>query len=217
MPLKSSLKRPYVAELKRIARLGERARAVIGRHHGDGLAGQVRLLERLADTAAALEKGSASLPEAMVLEIGRAVRPKVTRAIVASTGYRREALIAESLARGQTHRAQLLADPRLMLSSDALAGRLGVTRMTINNWREERKLLALRNAANDYRYPAWQAEDTIRAVIPALREALRGLDAWDAYRFFTIVDGYLGRTPLDALRAGDTGKVLRAARGYAER
>jgi hypothetical protein len=104
-----------------------------------------------------------------------------------------------------------------MLSSDALAARLGVTRMTVNNWRAERKLLALRNAANDSRYPAWQAEEPIRKEMPALLEALRAVDAWDAYRFFTTVDGYLGKTPLEALRAGEAARVLRAARGFAER
>lgn len=218
MSLKSSVKRPYVAELKRIARLGERARAVIGRHPGRGrLSGQTRLLERLSDTATALERESAKLPEAVVVEIGKAVRGRTKPLTVASAQDEREALIAEALARGQARRAALLADPRLMLSSEVLAGRLGVTRVTVNNWRDEGRLLAVVNATSDYRYPAWQAEDAIRGQIPALLAALQGVDPWDAYRFFTTVDGYLGRTPLEALRAGDTGKVLRAARGYADR
>ena len=218
MALKSALSKPYLSELKRIAKLGARARAVITRHPKSApLAGQVRLLERLSETALALEKASARLPEAVAAEIGKAVAAKGKERAGAGTEDEREALIAEALARGQAYRAGLLGDSRLMLSSDALAGRLGVTRMSINNWRAEGKLLALRNAANDYRYPAWQAEEPVRNEMAALLEALRGVDAWDAYRFLTTVDGYLGKTPLEALRAGEAARVLRAARGYAER
>lgn len=218
MAARSALKKPYVTELRRIARLGARGRAALTRHARSApLSGQVRLFDQLAATAIALEKASPRLPETVAVAIGKAVAPKAKASAIAGTPDEREALIAAALARGQSYRAGLLADPRLMLSSEALAGRLGVTRMTVNNWRDEGKLLALRNGANDYRYPAWQAEDAIRAVMPALLRALSGVDPWDAYRFFTTVDGYLGRTPLEALRAGSAAKVLRGARGFAER
>ncbi len=217
MATRSAVKKPYVAELKRIARLGARGRAAITRHAaGTPLARDARLFARLAAAAVALEKASPRLPEAVVVEIGKAVARPGSVPDAAGTDER-EALLAEALARGQAYRAGLLADPRLMLSSEVLAGRLGVTRMTVNNWRDEGKLLALRNAANDYRYPAWQVEEAIRAAMPALLRALQGADPWDAYRFFTTVDGYLGRTPLEALRAGETERVLRAARGFTER
>jgi hypothetical protein len=217
MAIRSAVKKPYVAELKRIARLGARGRAAITRHAaGTPLAREARLFERLAATAIALEKASPRLPEAVVAEIGKAVARPGTGPGVAGTDER-EALLAEALARGQAYRAGLLADPRLMLSSEVLAGRLGVTRMTVNNWRDDGRLLALRNAANDYRYPAWQVEEAIREAMPALLRALRGADPWGAYRFFTTVDGYLGRTPLEALRVGDTERVQRAARGFTER
>lgn len=224
----------YITELQRIAKVGERARAVIARRLGPARASrQAQLLKRLSQTAVELEQASADLPEEVVVAVSKEIRATpITKSIRRATAQplrstqnldeqratdEQEALLADALRRGQEYRATLLADERLMLSSDALAERLGTTRMTVNNRRDAGKLLALRNDANDYRYPAWQAEDAIRDRLPELLKALKGLDSWDRYRFFTTTAGFLGKTPLEALRAGEATKVLRAARGYAER
>ena len=104
-----------------------------------------------------------------------------------------------------------------MMSSDALARLLGVSRETVNSRRNEGSLLGLTNGTRVVRYPVWQLEDQVQPVIPDLLGILGNFDAWAVYLFITQESPLLdGRSPLEALRAGDRKPVLEAAKGYAD-
>lgn len=104
-----------------------------------------------------------------------------------------------------------------MMSSDALARSLGVSRETVNSRRNEGSLLGLTNGTRVVRYPAWQLEGQVLPVMPELLRILNNFDAWAVYLFITQESPLLdGRSPLEALRAGDRDRVLDAAKSYAD-
>jgi hypothetical protein len=95
-----------------------------------------------------------------------------------------------------------------MLTGEALAQRLGVSRATVALRRTAGRLLALESGAKrGFRYPAWQVpclrDPGIRG---AFEEALRVLaprGPWVTYRFFTEPSAPDRGTPLQRLDAGD--------------
>ncbi|WP_439571506.1 hypothetical protein [Sphingomonas sp.] len=119
--------------------------------------------------------------------------------------------------RGRILAAQIL-DRDDMLTADAFAERLGVSRMTVNSRRQRNELLGLSGAKRGYRFPDWQVDEDGRAfaVLPRLFELLGG-NPWTVYRFLTqhhnVLGGVTGR---DALRKGDVERVIAAAQGVAE-
>lgn len=104
-----------------------------------------------------------------------------------------------------------------MLTADAFARRLGVSRVTVNARRQKHELLGLDGAKRGYRFPAWQVDDEGKAfeALPRLFELL-GPNPWGVYRFLTqrhdVLNGATGR---DALRRGQTQAVLDAAASLA--
>ena len=102
--------------------------------------------------------------------------------------------------------AVLLPD---MLTGEALARHLGVSRATVALRRLAGRLVALESGTKrGYRYPEWQV-GCLRAptVRPAFERALGVLaprGPWAAYRFFTEPSAALAdRTPLEVFGAGD--------------
>lgn len=95
-----------------------------------------------------------------------------------------------------------------MLTGEALAVALGLSRATVALRRQAGRLLALESGAKrGFRYPAWQVRPLLDPVTrDAFEEALRLLapqGAWANYRFFTEPRSPDGRTPLELLERGD--------------
>jgi hypothetical protein len=135
----------------------------------------------------------------------------------ATEDERLEASLESARERGRLRAAQIL-DQDDMLTAEQFAGRLGVSRMTVNVRRQKHELLGLDGAKRGFRFPAWQVDDDGKAfeALPQLFDLL-GENAWTVYRFLTqrhaALDGILAK---DALRQGKTRQVLQAAESLAQ-
>ncbi len=119
----------------------------------------------------------------------------------------------ERRAEGRRFRDEALAQLGPALTPAETAARLGVSAMTVTNWRRQDKLLGLRFDGHQYLYPALQFAQTPtegeRGVVRDLDRVLAALGertAWEKARYLITPWPYLrGRTPLDILRndAGD--------------
>lgn len=122
--------------------------------------------------------------------------------------------LAPSLARNVAHRQTLLALAGGALSADETGRILGITRQAVDKRRRTGTLLAFKEGG-DWRYPACQFADG--EVVAGIAEVVRGLNSaspWVALDFLLAPDTVLvGRTPLEALKAGDRDTVLRLIRG----
>lgn len=117
--------------------------------------------------------------------------------------------------RGRRRVAEVLSDDD-MLSADAFATVLGVTRVTVNTRRQSGQLLGLDGAKRGFRFPSWQLDRDGRpyAALPVLQERLGG--AWAVYRFLVTPHGALdGRTGLEALQRGLVDEAIAAAESIA--
>lgn len=102
-----------------------------------------------------------------------------------------------------------------LLSASEVAHRLGISRVTVNNWRRQNRLLALQWDSHQYRYPSFQfAENPSEGedgVVTGLAQVLRGLASttnWGKVRFLLDSTRFSDRrTPLEILRQGDPGRV----------
>lgn len=124
--------------------------------------------------------------------------------------------LAAARDRGQLAVARILEEPE-MLSADAFGEAVGVTRTTVNAWREKNEALGLQGAKRGYRFPAWQIDANGRPskVLPRLFDLLGG-DPWTVYRFLVQRHGALdGLTGREALEQDRTDAVLGAAEGQA--
>ncbi|CAH0305382.1 hypothetical protein [Roseomonas sp. CECT 9278] len=99
--------------------------------------------------------------------------------------------LARAYARGAAAAAGILAAPD-MLSSDAMAERLGMTREAVHQKRRRGELLGLEGAKRGVRFPAWQIGPDGRppAALPALLAALG--EPWAAFRFLRATHPELG-------------------------
>jgi hypothetical protein len=123
--------------------------------------------------------------------------------------------LAPALARGVEHRRTLLSLAGGALSADEAGQILGVTRQAVDKRRRTGSLLAVREGS-DWRYPACQFE--VSEVVAGIPDVVRGFgpsSPWVALDFLLAPDTVLaGRTPLEALKAGDRDEVLRLVRGF---
>ena len=69
------------------------------------------------------------------------------------------------------------------------------------------------------RFPKWQfSQNGLLPGIVKVTENFRGSDPWEAMLYFLAQHRSLdGKSPLDLLRAGEVGKVLRHAKEYSEK
>lgn len=126
-----------------------------------------------------------------------------------------QAVLEAARERGRRRVAEVLAEDD-MLSADAIAALLGVTRVTVNTRRQSGQLLGLDGAKRGFRFPSWQLDRDGRpyAALRALHERLGG--AWPVYRFLVTPHGALnGRTGLEALKRGNVDEALAAAESIA--
>lgn len=92
------------------------------------------------------------------------------------------AALKRAYTRGAVAAAEILAGPD-MLSSDAIAERLGLSREAVNQKRRRGELLGLEGVKRGVRFPAWQlGPDGL--PLPALRDLRAALGApWAVFRF----------------------------------
>ncbi|MER8931136.1 XRE family transcriptional regulator [Mesorhizobium sp. M0859] len=127
-----------------------------------------------------------------------------------------EAAVAAARERGRKRVAEIVAGDD-MLSAEAFAKLLGMSRVTVNAKRQSGQVLGIDGAKRGFRFPVWQLDKDGRpfGTLPALHETL-GNSAWAVYRFLVSRHGALdGRTGLRALQQGDDASVLAAAEGMA--
>jgi hypothetical protein len=122
--------------------------------------------------------------------------------------------LAPALARNVEHRQTLLTLAGGALSADEAGQILGITRQAVDKRRRSGTLLAVREGS-DWRYPACQFDNG--EVVAGILDVVRGFGSaspWVALDFLLASDTALvGRTPLEALKAGDRDEVLRLVRG----
>jgi hypothetical protein len=126
--------------------------------------------------------------------------------------------LAKARLRGLGRRDALLATEGGVLSSEACATKLHVSRQAIDKRRLAGKLLALDVGRRGYLYPAWQLVP--EGVLPGLEEVLVELVAHPPLakaRFFLSANARLaGERPLDLLRRRAVLPVIKAAKAFAE-
>ncbi len=107
--------------------------------------------------------------------------------------------LQRAYARGAEAAAELLAGPD-MLSSDAIAERLGLSREAVHQKRRRGELLGIEGAKRGVRFPAWQLGPDGRPLA-ALRELRAALgEPWAVFRFLRQHHPELGmRTGLEAV------------------
>lgn len=127
--------------------------------------------------------------------------------------------LAEARLRGLRMKHELLQREGGIFGAKQMSEALGISRQAVHKRVQAKTLFALRTTRHGHAFPVWQLVDG--KVLPGLSEVLRALhptiDSWMALAFFLNVHSALGgRTPLDALRAGDTEEVLRCARNHGQ-
>jgi hypothetical protein len=126
--------------------------------------------------------------------------------------------ITRALERGRQRVADILKGPE-MLSARKFAAMIGVSTQALNEWREQRKVLALSGAKRGFRYPDWQVLDETGERLPGLVELHRvlGDQPWSVFRFLRQRHAALGdRTGIESLKSGDIDATIAAAKGVSE-
>ncbi|GLS32612.1 hypothetical protein GCM10007937_43220 [Mesorhizobium albiziae] len=124
--------------------------------------------------------------------------------------------LVPALARNVEHRKLLIERAGGTLSAEDAGRLLGISRQAVDKRRRAGSLLAVREGS-DWRYPACQFDETdVVAGIPEVVRAYTSAGPWMALDFLLAPDSVLGgRTPFEALRAGDRDSVLRILRSEA--
>lgn len=110
--------------------------------------------------------------------------------------------------RGQRSAAAELAKP-FMLSGEEFAKRLGTTRQTIDNWRNQKRVIGLSADRRGIRYPDFQigSDGTLRPEIAEILAAAG--NAWLAYYFLVEPQpAFGGSTGLELLGREPTDKLV---------
>jgi hypothetical protein len=160
------------------------------------------------------------LPELGEIDDAVTMAPSTRRLEIAVTKSPVRAL-TQAFDRAEERKINLLqrAD---MLNGEQLAAELGLSHATVDNRRQEGKLLALEfGAKRGFRFPQWQRdlveERDTRASFEAVLNQLAPVQPWSRYRFFVQSSPELGgRTPVEALRAGEADSVLHAAETWTQ-
>ena len=105
------------------------------------------------------------------------------------------------------------------ISGGEFARRLGLkSRQTVQNYRRSGRIFGLPSGMRNLVYPGWQIRN--RTLLPGLADTLRVLHSRStapfsvALFFLTPAEALGNKRPLDLLRRGRTGEVVRHARRY---
>ena len=156
------------------------------------------------------------------VEIDASGNPKflslpVVSALAPADDVQLEAALHAARERGRLRSAEVL-DQDDMLTAEAFAERLGVSRMTVNARRQKHELLGLDGAKRGFRFPAWQVDQDGKAfgILPKLFNLLGG-SPWGVYRFLVqrhaVLDGLSAK---DALNQRKVTQVLQAAESLSQ-
>jgi len=120
--------------------------------------------------------------------------------------------------RGIEHRKRILEKLGGTLSAEQVSETIGISRQAVDKRRGHNQLIGFTQGKRGYAYPAFQFENG--KAIDGLKEVLDALsrhDPWMQSIFFANENDRLnGSTPVEALRQGKTGAVVRAAEAYGE-
>lgn len=106
---------------------------------------------------------------------------------------------------------------REMLPPDQAAKLAGISRQALDLRRRHGQALALSHAKRGFRYPAWQFAEDIAEPLMRVLPRLMHLDCWGRYLFLIQSEPLLGgRSPLEALRSGESERVARVIHVLAE-
>jgi hypothetical protein len=126
--------------------------------------------------------------------------------------------LRRALARGRNRVAEILEGPGMLAGRD-FAAMLGISAQTLNQWRAQRKVLALSGAKRGFRYPDWQLVDAPGVLLPGLVQLHSALEdqPWAVYRFLRQHHIALdGRTGIESLKSGDIDATVAAAKGISD-
>ncbi len=114
--------------------------------------------------------------------------------------------------------AEMLKNGTLLLP-DVLWQRLAISRQAISKAIQEKRMFAIAGPNGKMLYPAFFADPKYdRRQLAKVSQALGDLAGSSKFQFFTTGKMSLaGKTPLEALAAGDLQKVLVTAAGFVER
>jgi hypothetical protein len=119
-------------------------------------------------------------------------------------------------------RADLLARAGAVTVDMLAAGRggsEGATRQWMRRHREHGRLVTVEHAGRTL-VPSFQLDEAfdLDPVVADVVERLSqfGLDGWAVWRWFYADNGWIGRRPVDAAKAGDAAALARAAAGLLE-
>ena len=125
-----------------------------------------------------------------------------------------------AFARAEQSKIEMLKRPD-MVNGEDLATQLGLSRTTVDNRRVAGQLLALEfGSRRGFRFPLWQRElvldGRVRTTFEGALSRLASVAPWSRYRFFTQgVPALGGKSPVQALLAGEGDRVLHAAESWA--
>lgn len=126
--------------------------------------------------------------------------------------------LAAARARGAAAKVHLLERAGGGLSAGAVAERLGVTPAAVHARRQRGTLLAVPRANGEHLYPAFQF--TAEGTLAGLGRVLQSFQVEGPWTKLSVLlspaDALEGRTPLDALRAGDVDGAVQAVSTYGE-
>lgn len=111
-----------------------------------------------------------------------------------------------------------LIEKGLVATSSEMCEALGFTRQALSKAVKEHRIFRLRQGFQSF-YPVFYADPTIsRSVLEEVTKALGSITGGEKWQFFTRPKASLtGKTPLEAIRAGDVDQVLLAAAAFIER
>jgi hypothetical protein len=167
--------------------------------------GITRLMGGMNDSALGEALGASSDVETIVRALENA---DATHALMGDD------LLAEARLRGLGERDRLLHAEGGVLSAQAAARHLGISRQAVDKRRKAGSLLGLSLGRRGYAYPAWQFEKVgVLGGLETVLATLSTLDPWMRSVFFLSPNPRLSEdSPVQALRQGRVTEVVRAAR-----
>jgi hypothetical protein len=126
--------------------------------------------------------------------------------------------LAPAFIRGIEAKRRLIEENGGTLTAEKAAEILGITRQAVDKRRRAGTLIGLTTGRYGYRYPVWQFTES--GTVPGLEEVLSALASHDEWMQAAFLAGknprLKGRTPIEALKAGNLDQVLSAAHVYGE-
>jgi len=100
-----------------------------------------------------------------------------------------------------------------LVGAGELAGRLNVSRGTLDNWRKARKIVAMQKGLRNFVYPVRQFDR--RRPVPGLDSIARFFPSAEEMWEWMVAPNRItdGKPPIEALRDGEVSAVTDAAEG----